>query len=80
MSFSDFPFLFFSFCSKIIKCLRKHSTAFFDIHAMVSHPEKWVNDFAAAGANSMTFHIEVCLVSICSLFLSHSLASSIGYF
>jgi ribulose-phosphate 3-epimerase len=25
---------------------------------MVSHPEKWVKDFAAAGANMFTFHIE----------------------
>ena len=48
---------------KIIKCLRKHSKAFFDIHAMVSNPEKWVDEFAAAGSNSMTFHIEVCIRS-----------------
>ena len=25
---------------------------------MVSHPEQWVTDFAKAGANSYTFHIE----------------------
>jgi ribulose-phosphate 3-epimerase len=25
---------------------------------MVSHPDKWVDDFAAAGANQFTFHIE----------------------
>merc|ERR1719378_302110 len=43
----------------IVKCLRKHSKAFFDCHCMVSEPGKWVDDFAAAGADGLTFHIEV---------------------
>jgi ribulose-phosphate 3-epimerase len=42
----------------IVKCLRKHTKAFLDVHLMVTAPEKWVNDFAAAGADSLTFHIE----------------------
>ena len=42
----------------IIKALRKHSTAFFDCHCMIQEPYKWVDDFAKAGANSMTFHYE----------------------
>lgn len=42
----------------IVCSLRKHSKAFFDCHLMVSHPEQWVTDFAKAGANSYTFHIE----------------------
>ncbi len=25
---------------------------------MIQHPEKWVNDFAKAGADGYTFHIE----------------------
>ncbi|KAJ3117517.1 hypothetical protein HDU96_006446 [Phlyctochytrium bullatum] len=42
----------------IIKSLRKHTDAFLDCHLMVSEPEKWVDDFAKAGANMYTFHIE----------------------
>ncbi|KAI8916893.1 Ribulose-phosphate 3-epimerase-like protein [Entophlyctis helioformis] len=42
----------------IIKCLRKHTAAFLDCHMMVSNPEQWVDDFAAAGASMYTFHIE----------------------
>ncbi|KAI9146485.1 Ribulose-phosphate 3-epimerase-like protein [Paraphysoderma sedebokerense] len=42
----------------IIKSLRKHTKGFLDCHLMVSHPEQWVNDFANAGADGFTFHIE----------------------
>lgn len=47
-----------TFGAPIVKCLRKHSPAFFDCHLMVSHPQQWVADFAAAGADMYTFHIE----------------------
>ncbi|KND00848.1 ribulose-phosphate 3-epimerase [Spizellomyces punctatus DAOM BR117] len=42
----------------IIKSLRKHTDAFLDCHLMVSNPEKWVHDFAKAGASLYCFHIE----------------------
>jgi len=42
----------------VIKSLRPHTKAFLDCHLMVSKPEQWVKDFAAAGANQFTFHIE----------------------
>ena len=42
----------------VVKSLRKHTDAFLDCHCMVSKPEQWVDDFAAAGANQYTFHIE----------------------
>jgi ribulose-phosphate 3-epimerase len=42
----------------IVKCLRKHSKAHFDVHLMVSKPEQWVKDMAEAGATNYTFHIE----------------------
>lgn len=42
----------------IIKALRAHTTGFLDCHLMVSHPELWVGDFANAGADCYTFHLE----------------------
>jgi len=61
-----------SWGAPIIKCLKPHSKAFFDVHLMVSEPEFWVKDMKDAGADMFTFHIEatkdpkVCLpVSLC---------------
>ncbi|KNE70471.1 ribulose-phosphate 3-epimerase [Allomyces macrogynus ATCC 38327] len=42
----------------VIKSLRKATTGYLDCHLMVSHPEQWVDDFAKAGADGFTFHIE----------------------
>jgi len=49
----------------VVSCIRKlfprdmkpHSPAL-DCHLMVSDPQLWVNDFAKAGADIFTFHIE----------------------
>lgn len=42
----------------IVKSLRQHTSAFLDVHLMVSKPAQWVKDFAAAGADMYTFHLE----------------------
>lgn len=42
----------------VVASLRQHTPTFLDCHLMVSKPEQWVDDFAAAGANQYTFHIE----------------------
>ncbi|MES1916463.1 MAG: hypothetical protein MHM6MM_008277 [Cercozoa sp. M6MM] len=42
----------------VVKSLRKHTQAVLDCHLMVSEPGKWVDDFAAAGANNFVFHVE----------------------
>ncbi|KEP65593.1 UNVERIFIED_CONTAM: ribulose-phosphate 3 epimerase family protein [Hammondia hammondi] len=48
-----------SFGAGVVKALRGHlKSAFFDVHLMVSEPEKWIQPFADAGANSITFHWE----------------------
>ncbi|ORX46183.1 hypothetical protein BCR36DRAFT_332124 [Piromyces finnis] len=44
---------------KSFKATRPH--AFLDCHLMVSEPEKWVDDFADAGADMFTFHIEASI-------------------
>ena len=42
----------------IVKSLRKCVPTFFDVHLMISDPEKYIPDFAAAGADRITFHAE----------------------
>lgn len=48
-----------TFGAPVIACLRKHSSAIFDVHLMVSNPERWVDDMKAAGTDIFTYHIEV---------------------
>jgi len=47
-----------SFGQPVIKSIRKVSDLFFDTHLMLSHPGRYVKDFAAAGADLITFHVE----------------------
>lgn len=42
----------------VVKSLRKHTSLFLDCHLMVSNPGQWIDEFSAAGANNVTFHIE----------------------
>jgi ribulose-phosphate 3-epimerase len=43
----------------VIAKLRRHSNLVFDSHLMISEPDKYVEAFAKAGADNITFHIEV---------------------
>ena len=42
----------------VVKALRNKTKKFLDVHMMVIQPEKLVEPFARAGADSITFHIE----------------------
>jgi len=43
----------------VVAKLRKHSDLFFDCHLMISEPDRYFEHFVEAGANHITFHIEV---------------------
>ena len=47
-----------SFGLPVIKSLRPHTSMVFDVHLMISDPLRYVGDFAAAGADLITFHLE----------------------
>jgi ribulose-phosphate 3-epimerase len=49
-----------SFGMSIIKQIRKTTSRFFDVHLMILEPEKYVEEFKDAGANSLTVHLEAC--------------------
>ncbi|MGN0520767.1 MAG: ribulose-phosphate 3-epimerase [Candidatus Fimenecus sp.] len=42
----------------IVKCIRHATDLPFDVHLMISDPQKYIPDFLKAGADSITFHIE----------------------
>ena len=47
-----------SFGMPVIKSLRKATNRPFDVHLMIEQPERYISDFAAAGANRITVHVE----------------------
>ncbi len=49
-----------SFGQPVLKSIRKESGLFFDVHLMICQPERYISDFAAAGADSITVHAEAC--------------------
>ncbi|MBQ4569475.1 MAG: ribulose-phosphate 3-epimerase [Ruminococcus sp.] len=47
-----------TFGAPIIKWVRKYSQKPFDVHLMISDPLRYIDDFADAGADIITFHVE----------------------
>lgn len=47
-----------SFGAGVVAAMRQHSKLIFDCHLMVVEPERFVADFAQAGADIMTIHVE----------------------
>lgn len=45
----------------VVKDIRKLSKLFFDCHLMIENPEKYVEQFAKAGADLITIHVESSL-------------------
>ena len=48
-----------TFGAKVIETVRRHTALPIDTHLMVVQPEKYFEDFAAAGASGLTIHAEV---------------------
>lgn len=49
-----------SFGMPVIKSVRSASKKVFDVHLMVSNPERYIDDFIEAGADVITIHAEAC--------------------
>ncbi len=43
----------------VVSSLRRHSSLFFDCHLMMTDPGRYLEDFARAGADGCTVHVEV---------------------
>jgi ribulose-phosphate 3-epimerase len=44
----------------VVAAIRPHTTLPLDVHLMIESPEKYIQQFAEAGANIVTVHVEVC--------------------
>lgn len=45
----------------IVKAVKAHTSLPLDVHLMIEHPERYIADFAAAGASVITVHAEACV-------------------
>jgi ribulose-phosphate 3-epimerase len=49
-----------TFGAPVIAALRPHTKLIFDVHLMIEDPIRYISDFAKAGADIITFHLESC--------------------
>lgn len=49
-----------SFGMPVISSIRSVTAKVFDVHLMISDPERYIEDFAACGADLITVHAEAC--------------------
>ena len=47
-----------SFGLPILEATRKHTNKFIDVHLMIVHPEKYIENFRTAGADGISVHYE----------------------
>jgi len=47
-----------SYGMPVMKCVRKQTDMFFDVHLMIDRPERYIKDFADSGADLINFHLE----------------------
>lgn len=62
----------------VIKSIRPHSRLFFDVHLMITEPERYLEDFARAGADSITVHMEAVEDLQCCIDRIHALGKRAG--
>ncbi|MEO0312499.1 MAG: hypothetical protein RIQ89_2156 [Bacteroidota bacterium] len=49
-----------SFGFPIMKVLKNHATKPLDVHLMIVEPDRYIKNFAVAGASTLTVHYEAC--------------------
>lgn len=62
----------------MVKAVRKYASIVFDVHLMIVNPIKYVEDFAKAGADLITIHLESCENVLETLQKIKSLGKKVG--
>ena len=47
-----------TFGPNVVRDIRPYTDKVFDVHLMISHPQEYIDVFAKAGADYITFHVE----------------------
>lgn len=67
-----------SFGACVYKSIRDKSDLFFDVHLMITEPERYLENFADAGADMITFHVEATEKPEECIEIIHSLGKKAG--
>jgi len=69
-----------TFGMPVVKQMRKHSKKVFDVHLMIVNPDRYVEDFAKAGADILVVHYEACthLHRTIQLIKSHGMKAGVS--
>jgi ribulose-phosphate 3-epimerase len=67
-----------TFGAKTVADLRPHAPGIFDVHLMTREPQNFFADFAAAGADYLTFHLEAAVHSHRFIEAIHKLGKKAG--
>ena len=64
----------------VIKSLRKETEALFDVHLMITNPIRYIERFAADGADGITVHAEACedLADTIDEIINHGKKAGVG--
>ena len=69
-----------TFGAQIVKDIRKCTHLFFDVHLMISNPEKYIEDFVKGGADRITIHTEAVdnIEEVVDMILSYNVKAGIS--
>lgn len=67
-----------TFGASVIKAVRPYSDKIFDVHMMVDNPGRYIEDFAKAGADLITIHVEASTHLDRDINLIHQLGCKAG--
>ena len=65
----------FSIGIPVIKTIRKYTDMVFDTHLMIENPDRYVKEFADAGSDYITFHIECVESDVAAFALIYKIRS-----
>lgn len=65
----------------VVAALRKVTSLFLDVHLMISEPERYVDAFAQAGSDLLTFHIEAAAdpLALCSAIQAKGVKAGVAF-
>lgn len=67
-----------SFGPLVVKACRRATDAFLDVHLMISEPDRYLEAFASAGADSLTIHYEAATHLHHTISRIHALGMKVG--